>query len=237
MRGAFQSLECLCVMNCPKLKGHLPEQLSYLKELIIKDCEQLVASIPRAVEIGGVKMEEAYSFDMIGPLVSHTPLKCLRIDSCPGMNIPINHWYSLLEELDISKGCDSLTSFPLDLFPKLCSLGLDECHNLHMISQEHLHTDLVSLKINNCSEFESFPNDGLFAPQLETFYIEGLEKLKTMPKRMSSLLPSLGELTICNCPRVDLSEGCLPSNLEDMHLSNCSKLVVSLKGAWESTCL
>jgi len=73
MRGAFQSLECLCVMNCPKLKGHLPEQLSYLKELIINDCEQLVAAIPRAVEIGGVKME-ASSFDMIGPLVSHKPL-------------------------------------------------------------------------------------------------------------------------------------------------------------------
>ena len=87
------------------------------------------------------------------------------------------------------------------------------------------------LRIRKCSEFESFPNEGLFAPQQEIFYIEGLEKLKSMPKRMSALLPSLNHLYILNCPGMVFFKGCLPSNLKHMNLLNCSKLVASLKGA------
>ncbi|BAT89370.1 hypothetical protein VIGAN_06031300 [Vigna angularis var. angularis] len=64
------------------------------------------------------------------------------------------------------------------------------------------------------------------------FLIEGLEKLKLMPKCMSALLPSLQHLYISNCPVVELSEGCLPSNVKEMFLLNCFKLVASLKGSW-----
>ena len=123
MRGAFPSLQRLSVEHCPKLKGHLPEQLSHLKELTIKCCKQLVASIPRAVEIEDVKMKPS-SVDMIESLVSDTPLECLIIAFCPGMTIPINHCYHSLAQLVITHGCDSLTTFPLELFPKLRMLTL-----------------------------------------------------------------------------------------------------------------
>ncbi|XP_027909714.1 putative disease resistance protein At3g14460 isoform X2 [Vigna unguiculata] len=232
MTGAFPNLQSLYVRYCPKLKGHLPEQLSCLKELTIESCEQLVASIPRAaIEIHNVNMQPS-SFDMTGPLLSDIPLELLRIVFCPGMNIPINHCYHSLKELEIIHGCDSLTTFPLDLFPKLCNLELDVCRNLQMISQGHPHNNLKSLKIEKCSQFQSFPNEGLFAPELKILFIEGLEKLKSMPKRMSTLLPSLNHVNINDCPGVELSEGCLPSNLKEMNLWNCSKLVASLKGAW-----
>ncbi|XP_027910360.1 putative disease resistance protein At3g14460 [Vigna unguiculata] len=228
MTGAFPNLQDLSLNDCPKLKGHLPEQLSHLKDLTISKCEQLVASIPRAVEIESVKMEPS-SFDTIGPLVSHNPLECLCIDSCLGMNIPINHYYHLLLELRIIHGCDSLTIFPLDLFPKLRKLELNKCRNLRTILQGSPHNHLNSLIIEKCSEFESFPNEGLFEPQLETFCIEGSEKLKSMPKRMCAHLPSLEHMLINNCPGVELSEGCLPSNLKVLRILNCPKLVVSLK--------
>jgi len=230
MTGAFPNLQDLSLNDCPKLKGHLPEQLSHLKHLTIHKCEQLVASIPRAVEIEGVKMEPS-SFDMIGPLVSHTPLECLHIDYCPGMNIPINHYYHLLLELRIIHGCDSFTIFPLDLFPKLRMLELYECRNLRTILQGHPHNHLKSLIIEKCSQFESFPNEGLFAPQLLTIWIMGSEKLKSMPKRMCANLPSLDLMIIDDCPGVKLSEGCLPSNLKELRILNCPKLVVSLKEA------
>ncbi|KAK8464371.1 hypothetical protein PHAVU_011G193600 [Phaseolus vulgaris] len=228
MTGAFPKLHSLFVIKCPKLKGHLPEHLPHLKNLIISMCEQLVASTPRAVEIEGVKMETS-SFDM---LLSHTPIQSLTIYRCLGMNIPINHCYHFLVELRIIQCCDSLTYFPLDLFPKLYYLTLCKFRNLQTITQEHPN-HLRSVRIEKCSEFETFPNEGLFAPQLETLHIEGLEKLKSMPKRMSALLPSLNYLYIINCPEVELSEGCLPSNLKRLSLLKCSKLVASLKeGVW-----
>ncbi|QCD85728.1 internalin A [Vigna unguiculata] len=230
MTGAFPNLQHLSLNDCPKLKGHLPEQLSHLKHVTIYMCEQLVASIPRAVEIEGVKME-ASSFDMIGPLVSHTPLEHLSISSCPGMNIPVNHYYHVLPELQISHGCDSLTIFPLDLFPKLRKLELYNCRNLRTILQGHPHNHLNDLIIENCSQFESFPDEGLFAPKLLAIRIVRSEKLKSMPKRMCAHLPSLEHMLISNCAGVELSEGCLPSNLKELHILNCPKLVSSLKEA------
>ncbi|XP_068490367.1 putative disease resistance RPP13-like protein 1 isoform X2 [Phaseolus vulgaris] len=232
MTGAFPSLRSLYLWQCPKLKGHLPEHLPHLKNLCIFRCEQLVALTPKSVEIEGMKMEKS-SFDMIRHLLSHTPLKSFNISSCSGMIIPINHCYDFLVELYISKCCDSFTNFPLDLFPKLSFLSLDECDNLQMISQGHFHGHLKGLTIKKCSEFESFPNEGLFAHELKRFWIEGLEKLKAMPKRMCTLLPSLNELYISNCPGLELSEGCLPLNLKHISLLNCSKLVAALKkGFW-----
>ncbi|ESW05578.1 hypothetical protein PHAVU_011G191400 [Phaseolus vulgaris] len=228
MTGAFPHLQDLSVTNCPKLKGHLPN-LPHLKNLCIKSCKQLVASTTRVVENEDVKMETS-SFDMIG---HH--LESLSIFICPGMNIPINHCYHFLIQLHILQCCDSLTNFPLDLFPRLCNLDLGNCRNLQIISQGHPHLHLKSLSIQHCSEFESFPNEGLFGPQLKRFCIIGMEKLKSMPKRMFALLPSLHYLSIRDCPGVELSEGCLPSNLKEMRLLNCSKLVASLKkGVWET---
>jgi len=102
-----------------------------------------------------------------------------------------------------------------------------------MISQGHPHGHLKNLTIKKCCEFESFPNEGLSAPQLMSFWIEELEKLKSMPKHMSALLPSLNNLGINNCPGVELSDGCLPSKLYRISLLNCSKLFASLnKGVW-----
>jgi len=243
MPGAFPSLEDLFVTDCPKLKGHLPDHLPHLMFLFIDRCEQLVTSTPKAIEIEGVKMETS-SVNILGLLVSDSSLESLHIYSCPGLNIPINHCYDFLVELDISQCCHSLTNFPLDLFPKLCQLELGKCRNLQMISQVQPHDHLKNLKIKKCSEFESFSNEGLFAPQLETFFIQGLKKLKSMPKCMSVLLPSLNDMCIYDCPALELSDGCFPSNLKDMYLLNCSKLVTSLKeGVWgtnpslESLCI
>ncbi|WVZ02053.1 hypothetical protein V8G54_022859 [Vigna mungo] len=214
MTGAFPSLQSLFLTNCPKLK-ELPDNLCHLKKLTVKNCGQFGAPIPRDVENHCMNMRPS-SFDMSRP---------------PQISDIINHSYNSLVELYIN-GCDSLTTFPLDLFPKLRKLSLLECCNLQMISQGHPHNHLERLSIEKCSEFESFPNEGLLASQLRTFFIEGLEKLKSMPKCMSALLPSLNDLYIRNCPVVELSEGCLPSNVKTMRLRYCSKLVASLKGAW-----
>lgn len=142
-------------MQCPKLKGQLPKQLLRLKKLAIRHCKHLEAwslefseldirycgklqfdyhlTALEMLTISGHSME-ASTLERIGYILSNTSLELLFIDSCPNINISISHCYDFLINLEISNGCDSLTTFWLDLFPKLCLFDL-MCRNLQTISQ------------------------------------------------------------------------------------------------------
>ncbi|RDY11200.1 putative disease resistance RPP13-like protein 1, partial [Mucuna pruriens] len=254
--GAFPCLQHLDISRCPKFRGHLPEKLLHLKDLSISNCEQLVASAPKSPELcqlnleycGEVKFDyhpttlkelevtrlsmEASSLKMIEHMISNTSLESLKICSCPNMNILMTP-YDLLAKLELNCTCDSLTIFPLDFFPKLRWLDLNQCRSLQMISQEQVHNHLMALIIVECPQFESFPSQGLSAPSLMGLIIEGLENLKSFPVRMHVLLPSLDSLVIKNCPKVESfpGEGLPPSLTTIVHLSNCYKLIASMKGA------
>ncbi|RDY05029.1 putative disease resistance RPP13-like protein 1, partial [Mucuna pruriens] len=239
VKSAFPHLKRLSIVNCPKLKEHLPlpEQLPCLMEIEISNCQQLVVSSPcapsalRSLTIGGCGMEGSF-LECIGQTTSNTFIDTLKIIDCPNMNIPMHHWHNFLVKLSIKSSCDSLRTFSLDFFPKLRLLKLWKCSNLEMISQEHDH-NLTSLKIRECPRFVSFPSGGLSAPRLDYFAIEKLENLKSLPESMHILLPSLIKLRILDCPQLEsFSEGGLPSNLKSLDLSNCSKLIPYLKWAW-----
>nr|ACJ22817.1 NBS-LRR type putative disease resistance protein CNL-B22 [Phaseolus vulgaris]ACZ74674.1 CNL-B22 [Phaseolus vulgaris] len=123
---------------------------------------------------------------------------------------------SMDTSLHTDGGCDSLTIFRLDFFPKLRSLQLRNYQNLRRISQKYAHNHLMKLYIYDCPQFKSF----LF------------------PKPMQILFPSLTELHITNCPQVELfPDGGLPLNIKHMSLSSL-KLIASLKENLDpNTCL
>ncbi|XP_027923036.1 putative disease resistance protein At3g14460 [Vigna unguiculata] len=213
---SFPRLQHLSIYKCPKLKG-LPEQLLYLKSLDINSCDKLVISVNSMFT---------------------SSLQLFSIIVSPLVNIPMVH-YDFLEAMEINSYCDSLTIFPLDLFPKLHLIQLNRCQNIRRVSQEeHAHNHLKVLRISECPQFESFPSEGLSAPWLQILSIRGAENLKLMPKCMQILLPSLTELEIIDCPKVEMfpDEG-LPSNLKKMSLSSL-KLIASLRDTLGSnTCL
>ncbi|XP_047175432.1 putative disease resistance protein At3g14460 [Vigna umbellata] len=187
---SFQRLQQLSTNQCPKLKG-MPERLLHLKNLFIDSCDKLIISVNT---------------------MDTKSLQILSIRSCPLVNIPVTH-YNCLERMTIDDGCDSLTIFPLDFFPKLRLLRLRRCQNLRRISQEHAHDHLNELTITDCPQFESFPT----------------ENLKLLPKRMKILLPSLTALQIIDCPQVEMfPRGGLPSNIKHVSLSSL-KLITSLR--------
>ncbi|XP_022641554.1 putative disease resistance RPP13-like protein 1 [Vigna radiata var. radiata] len=236
---AFPRLQHLSIRHCPKLKGDLPEKLLQLRKLLICECKELVASAPVAQEIFELDLQDCgkLQFDY-----HPTSLKRLTVTGDSSMqlsldflsksktNIPVS-CYDFLETLDINDGCDSLMSISLDCFPKLLRLCLKYCHNLHTISQGRIHNHLKDLQIIACPQFQSFPDEGLSAPMLESFAMKRLPKLKSLPQHMHILLPSLTSLLIHDCPQMKiLSDEGLPSNLENMNISNCSRLVASLKG-------
>ncbi|KAL2326259.1 hypothetical protein Fmac_025317 [Flemingia macrophylla] len=207
--GSFPCLEYLKIKRCPKFIGHLPEQLHHLKSLEIIACEELVAFVPIALSL-----ESLYIYD------------------CPNMSIRMNSCFNFLQMLCINAGCDSLSTISLDFFPKLTSLFLIRCRTLQVILQGHTHNHLKYLTIKECPQFESFPSEGLPAPNLETFEIRELENLISFPGGMDILLPCLTTMHIWGCPQLELfSNGGIPSSVKWMAITYRSKHLTSLKGA------
>ncbi|RZB81690.1 putative disease resistance protein At3g14460 [Glycine soja] len=219
--GAFPRLQRLSIVDCPKLKGHLPEQLCHLNYLKISGCEQLVPSALSAPDIHQLSLGDCGKLQIDHP----TTLKELTIEghnveatlleeigrnySCSNNNIPMHSCYDFLVNLTIIGGCDSLTTIHLDMFTILRELRIWECPNLQRISQGQAHNHLQRLSMGEC-------------PQLES-----------LPEGMHVLLPSLQSLMVNDCPKVEMfPEGGLPSNLERIGLYCGSyKLMSLLKSA------
>jgi hypothetical protein len=88
------------------------------------------------------------------------------------------------------------------------------------------------LGIWKCLNFVSFPNGGLCAPNLTEIEVSECKKLKSLPKGMHTLLPSLVTLRLELCPELEsFTEGSLPSNLKTLKIEYCNK-VISRRMEW-----
>ncbi|KAG6671287.1 hypothetical protein I3843_Q001800 [Carya illinoinensis] len=261
--GAFHHLEKLYIKGCSKLTGDLPIHLPSLGILEIIDSPKILASLPRAPAICELKLLNCNQdilrelpihvkkmltiggFDAVdmGDIFSHMSLpvgvlpstfKTLEIWSCKKLGLPINLDYSWLEVLFLFN-CDSLRSFPMDLFPNVKDLTIEICTNLESLTvvEQHQH-DLValsSLRISQCPNFVSFPRGGLHATNLGVLHILSCENLGSLPDKMHMLLPSLTQFYIEYCKNIEtLPEGGLPSSLNKFVISDCEKLVESRMG-------
>ncbi|XP_022637882.1 putative disease resistance RPP13-like protein 1 [Vigna radiata var. radiata] len=219
LTDAFPRLQKLSIEYCPKLKGQLPELLVSLKTLVIINCEKLEVLAPRALDLYLEENEKVWfdwatvkSFNLAG-YGMEAPFLDMVLD-----NISNNSIQRL--EINISScgeingsSCGSppnigdsvsLWTFPLHFFPTLKKLTLWHLNNLQMISQNHAQNHLECLDIGWCPKIESLPKN--------------MDMLKS--------------LHIRDCPKLEpFTEGDLPSNLEEITLSNCSRLLGSLKGA------
>jgi Leucine-rich repeat (LRR) protein/GTPase SAR1 family protein len=257
--GAFPQLENLSIKDCPKLTGGLPIHLSSLSKLDIINCPQLVAPLPLTPTIRELKLSNCNEMllkklptgmeklvierfnaleslpkgmiDSDGSLPS--ALKTLEIRDCKKFDLSTHLDYSFLEKMCL-ENCDSLKSFPLDLFPKLYHIQINMCSNLESLTvPEHYEHDLVTMQIDIscCPNFVSFPKGGLRAPSLSLLWIRGCKNLKSLPEKMHILLLSLQSLLLSNCPEVkSFPEGGLPSNLNLIDIMGCEKLIASRMG-------
>nr|KYP38141.1 Putative disease resistance RPP13-like protein 1 [Cajanus cajan] len=196
--GAFPRLQHLSIKECPKLKGELPKQLLSLKTLNISCCRKLVASAPKAPKIHDLELENCGK---------------LKFDYHPAT---------------LKNGSDSLRTFQLDNFPKLCKLYL-KCRYLQKISQTRCHNHLRDLQIcgHHSSElnlenpFASvatealFPSEGLSAPSLKRLNYKGLCHLSSLKKLI------LRDCHFLNC----LPKEGLPKSISTLEiLGNCGML-------------
>ncbi|RVW21724.1 putative disease resistance protein [Vitis vinifera] len=249
--GCSSSSE-LYIKKCPKLKGDMPKHLPLLTKLEISECGQLVSCLPMAPSICELKLEECEDVVLKEmPLILHNliSLEILGIEGCPILeSLPDGMMQNntTLQHLQILN-CGSLRSLPRDI-DSLKTLSIIWSRKLELSLLEdmtHNHSaTLTRLSIyDSCDSLTSFPLAfftklealgigvvqiwrGLPTPNLRELVIIDCEKLKSLPQGMHTFLTSLHYLYISNCPVIDsFPEGGLPTNLSELDIRNCNKLV------------
>ncbi|RDY01106.1 putative disease resistance RPP13-like protein 1, partial [Mucuna pruriens] len=201
---AFALLQELHINNCPKLRGDLPINLPSLTLLVIRDCKQLISSLPTA-----------------------SAMRVLNVENCGNLKFPVleNQCHQSLTSLYLHNSCDSLQFFPLGIFPSLKSLDISGCKNLTALTVSvKMNTPLRSLSISNCPNFTSFPTKVFAAPKLTLLSIDCCEELKSLPRKMDQKMPSLRELQLWRCPQIQPIED-WPCDLRSVSIWKCDKLI------------
>ena len=222
---SFTSLETLEFSNmsqwekwdCQAVRGAFPR----LRRLSIRNCSKIKGQLPeQVVSLERLEIQNCQQLEVSAPRALDLQLRdrgmLKRLTMQTSLLEIVASSDTTLENLEIDSPLESinddivsLRSFPLDFFPTLRTLDFSEFGNIEMISQSLVHNHLEELILKYCLKFES------------------------LPESMHMLLPSLRRLSIADCPRLEsFPKGGLPSNLKDLTIINCSRLVDSLKGAF-----
>uniref|UniRef100_A0A2N9HT37 Disease resistance R13L4/SHOC-2-like LRR domain-containing protein n=1 Tax=Fagus sylvatica TaxID=28930 RepID=A0A2N9HT37_FAGSY len=151
----FPCLQELYIYDCPKLSRGLPNELPSLTKLEIKNCRQLVASLPKAschyypslesIYINGDGHHSLWSF----PLELFSKLKSISMWNCENLNS-----FS-------ASGCHpNLTSLTIHNCPNFVSFFSGEKLKSLPEGMHALLPALVTLRLERCPELESFPEEG-----------------------------------------------------------------------------
>ncbi|KAJ8775075.1 hypothetical protein K2173_020079 [Erythroxylum novogranatense] len=208
----FHLLQELYIIDCPAFIESLPQYLPSLIKLRFTKSERLVASLPTIPRILNMDLKDLELCN--GRLkVTRSPLE--RIELLGGCG-----FFNTLQEVEIYR-CDFLKCFPLESFSDLKHLHIGCCPIFETINGNC--TSLISLEIDECLNFVSFPGVGLKTPNLQRLKLWNCSNLKWLPE---SLLYSLEELIICSCPKLEsFLEGGLPVKLHRLVIVGCTELI------------
>ncbi|KAH7570573.1 hypothetical protein JRO89_XS05G0138300 [Xanthoceras sorbifolium] len=197
-------------LRCIQVSKDLHQELKYLQDLEISDCDDLEFFSGRGMDTPN--------------LASFSVSNCKNLRSMPEQM----HTLLTLQALCISY-CPKLESFPNGgLPPNLHSLLIENCDHLTPQKDWGLNkmASLTCLTIiGGCSNLKSFPEEGLLPASIISLQVGELPNLEILNLRGLQFLTSLKGLYINSCIRLHcLSEGRLPSSLSSLIITGCSLL-------------
>ncbi|KAK4259456.1 hypothetical protein QN277_005785 [Acacia crassicarpa] len=212
-KNAFPQLKHLILKDCPRLSDNLPSHLPDLGTLRIDGCDQLASSIPRA--------------------------RSIYASGCKRMEFFGQHHFQLAESIGISSSCETLSCLSLYNFVNLQQLIMSGCKNLKsVVCTKVACQHLKHIKLIDCPNLESFPLEGLLAPNMTHLELEGCCNLKSLlDLRMN--LPMLQHISLRGCPGIECVPGSsLPTNLMSLYIDHCTFSCICCSMEWQSlSCL
>ncbi|KHN37703.1 Putative disease resistance RPP13-like protein 1 [Glycine soja] len=181
--GAFPRLQRLSIYRCPKLKGHLPEQLCHLNDLTISGCDSLT-TIPLDIFpiLRELDIRKCPNLQRISQGQTHNHLQRL-IEMFPEGGLPSNlknmHLYgsyklmsSLKSALGGNHSLETLRIGGVDveclpdegvLPHSLVYLKIYDCGDLKRLDYKGLchHSSLKDLRLIDCPRLQCLPEEGL----------------------------------------------------------------------------
>ncbi|WCJ30594.1 NB-ARC domain-containing disease resistance protein [Euphorbia peplus] len=231
----LEHLEVECCHNLERLPTGM-ENLTSLRELIIKDCQKLVispdanfTSMLRGLAVQGC------GFGSLPEWLVHnlnSPLESIYISGCynfTSFSTKCDHLPTTFQQLTINN-CPSLESLPKGLMHvnnlTLKVLEIFDCFSLSSFPTGQLPGTLKTLTIWNCTNLESLADVEVQENMsLESFRVGYCSSLKCLPNDLWKLM-YLDYLEIDGCPGLEsFPEGGFPTNsLKKVYISNCDSL-------------
>ncbi|AES69123.1 putative P-loop containing nucleoside triphosphate hydrolase, leucine-rich repeat domain, L [Medicago truncatula] len=221
--GEFPLLKEISIRNCPELKRALPQHLPSLQNLEIWDCNKLeellcLGEFPLLKEISIRNCPE-----LKRALPQHLPsLQKLQIWDCNKMEASIPKSDNMIE-LDIQR-CDRILVNELPTSLKRLLL----CDNQY--TEFSVDQNLINFPFLEELELAG----SVKCPSLDLSCYNSLQRLSIEGWGSSSLplelhlFTSLRSLYLDDCPELEsFPMGGLPSNLRDLRIHNCPKLIGS----------
>ena len=248
------SLQKLNIFSCGVLEASIPKATNII-ELEIEGCQSvLVNKLPSTLKMFVLHGNRLTEFSVEQHLFNNVILNKLKLDfsgfvECPSFDL---RCYNSLRQLYIKGWRSSSLPFALHLFTNLDHLVLFDCPQLESFPLGGLPTNLSTLEIYDCPKLiasrrewglfelnslqifrvsddfenmESFPEESLLPPTLDTIDLYNCSKLRIMNYKGFIHLKSLKHLRIHSCPSLErLPEDGIPNSLYNLYISDCSLL-------------
>ncbi|XP_044473566.1 putative disease resistance protein At3g14460 [Mangifera indica] len=230
--NSFTCLQELSIIDCPNLYGQLPDHLSSLEKIVIRECKRLVVSFNHLPSLKELLIHECQQFVVS---VSSFPVLCeLEVIGCENTvcNSPFD--FKSIKSMTLSNISISGNWF-IQGSQKVEYLKIVNCEELinpwlsriclqNLVEWSHSFTSLRELCIENCNGIVSF-SEASFLSVLRVLKIKNCSALKYVYEGLKNSDAHVEILQIEDCHSLTfLTRGHLPPFLKQLSLINCQKL-------------
>ncbi|XP_058739135.1 putative disease resistance protein RGA3 [Vicia villosa] len=210
----LRGLDLSCNHKIRTLPNSICELLN-LQVLSFDGCtelEKLPKGLGKLISLRSLAVTTKQSILPYYEFASLNNLQTLAFQDCVNLKFLFKEPLPSVEELNC-KSCESLERLPLDTFPNLQTLLIDDCQ-------------MLNLSLDNENSIQKL--------RMKNLYLSDFPKLLTLPRWIARAVDTLETFIVLNFPNLQMLPGYLTTMtlLKRIYIGSCSKLL-SLPSGWD----